>query len=370
MQIFAMVEPAFRHSLWCERVVNGMYTEAKRKKYAVRFVEDWPAEYGALRADGARMVVVVGTSISWIPRALAEISARALRAILVNYDSLGQLSNHSVVRMDYVHAMRRVMGYCAHHGRRRMALLGVNPNSSADRIKEEFFLAALKGQGELEPQRHIFYNRGDVSACLARFLAAWQTYDALLCTNDLVAVFALRELQKQGVAVPERMFLAGFGESVLSRQAQPSITTVTLDHEQMGRQAVRLYAYLSRQSLPVTASIRVESRLVVQESTAGLADAGHLFPQPDDGAVERVDFYRDGQVRELLALESFYAGLDPLDEEILHALARDMSIEQIAEACQASVSTIGYRIRNMRLRAGASSRRELLQRVVWSLRGG
>ena len=42
MQIFAMVEPAFRHSLWCERVVNGMYTEAKRKKYAVRFVEDWP----------------------------------------------------------------------------------------------------------------------------------------------------------------------------------------------------------------------------------------------------------------------------------------------------------------------------------------
>ena len=108
----------------------------------------------------------------------------------------------------------------------------------------------------------------------------------------------------------------------------------------------------------------------MRESTAGLADAGHLFPQPDDGAVERVDFFCDGQVRELLALESFYAGLDPLDEEILHALARDMSIEQIAEACQASVSTIGYRIRNMRLRAGASSRRELLQRVVWSLRGG
>lgn len=367
MRIPVMLEPAFQRSLWCKQTLNGIFAEAKRKKYTLRFMPGdalapWDEE--ELFGGGPRQVIVVATSVSWIPQTLRCLEKRQIRAILINYDSFAQPSSHSVVRMDYVNAMQRLMGYFYHYGRRRVALVGFNPNSSADRMKARFFVSALRAQGDDDPQRHVFQNHGDLRACFARFLPFASDYDALICANDLVAVSALRQLRQAGVAVPERLFLAGFGESILAQHTCPSITTATLDHEEMGRQAVMLFAYMHRQNACVTASIQVESRLAVRQSTQNLPATGDLVLEAGMGDAESVDFYRDEEVQALLREEEFCCGLDALDWDILALLAQSVPLEAIAERCQSTPSTVGYRIRQMQARAGVASRQALLERLA------
>lgn len=360
MQIPVIIEPTYRGSCWCRQTLSGMFAEAKRKKYALQLIES--PENPALSGAGS-LAIVVGTSVTFVSDMLRRLEALHIHPLLVNYDSFSLSASHSVVRMDYVDAMQRLMGYFTHHGRRRIALFGFNPNSYADRIKEQFFCAALASQGEGQPQRHIFRNSGSLRACFDALLPRVHEYDALLCVNDIVAVAALGFLREAGVSVPGELLLAGFGESTLSRKVLPSITTVTLNHEELGRQAVTLFAYLHRQSARVCATIQVKSELIVRDSTDNLPDSPNLLLSPGAEMAESVDFYKDPEVRALLTIEDFCFSLDDLDQEILAQLACDAPLEAIAEHCHTSVSTIGYRLRNMQSRCGVSSRQELLERL-------
>lgn len=364
MLIPVMIEPAFRQSHWCRQVINGILGEAKRKKYTIRFLNDGQQsamDDPVLFGRAPRLVIVVGTSISWIPNMLRSLENHGIQAILINYDSFAPYASHSVVCMDYVKAMRQVMGYYYHYRRYHIACFGLNPNSSADRIKENYFLAALASRGDTNPAAHVFHNHADISVCFQGFLHHAAQYDALICANDIVAIAAAQLFQASGVRVPEDMFIVGFGESILSDKTTPSITTVHLDHEKMGGQAVMLFAYINKQSLHLTASVRVESQLIVRDSTNNLPFSPDMMPQTVSEPVDSVDFYQDPEIKRLQTLEDFYYHADELDQQILELLQKSISLESIAEQCSASVSTIGYRIRNMQSRLCISSRHELLR---------
>lgn len=370
MQIPVMVEPAFMHSYWCQQTLNGICAEAKRKKYSLQYVDGSPsglADEQNLPKDAARFMVIVGTSLSWIPQVLKRLEQRGIRAILINFDSFARPSCHSVVRMDYVDAMQQLMGYFYHYGRNRIALFGLNENSSADRLKEQYFCSALRARGIADPQAMIYRNQGQISACFCRLFPDIDQYDAVICANDIVAVAALQKLSAAGVPVPQRIQLAGFGESALSDNVHPSMTCATLDHEEMGRQAVMLYAYLERQDSPVTVSVRVKTRLIVRQSTDCLPNVSDPCGDETIRPLEPIDFYGDAAIRELMLLDDFYGQCDDLDLQILHDLAERIPLEEIAERCHSTVSTVGYRLRSMQQRAGTSSRGELIQKTVISL---
>ncbi|MDD3336524.1 MAG: substrate-binding domain-containing protein [Eubacteriales bacterium] len=367
MQIPVMVEPAFMHSFWCQQTLNGIYAEAKQKKYLLKFIDGSPSgltEEKYQTEDTAQFMVIVGTSLSWIPQVLKFLEQRDIRAILINFDSFARPSCHSVVRMDYVDAMQQLMGYFYHYGRNRIALFGINANSSADRLKEQYFCSALRDRGITDPQSMIYRNHGQISACFSQLFPDLDQYDAVICANDIVAVAALQKLSAKGVSVPQRIQLAGFGESSLSDNVHPSITCATLDHEKMGRQAVMLYAYLKRQDSPVTVSVRVKTQLIVRQSTACLPNVSDPYGGETISPLEPIDFYGDDTIRELLLLDDFYGQCDDLDLHILHDLAGRISLEQIAERCHSTISTIGYRLRNMQQRTGTSSRGELIQKTI------
>lgn len=61
--------------------------------------------------------------------------------------------------------------------------------------------------------------------------------DGVLCATDNIAAGALRALREWGIAVPEQMRLAGFGDTNLASLMSPSITTVHYYYEQSGKDA-------------------------------------------------------------------------------------------------------------------------------------
>jgi DNA-binding LacI/PurR family transcriptional regulator len=96
--------------------------------------------------------------------------------------------------------------------------------------------------------------------------------DAVFCFNDLLALGAIRALHEAGRRAPDDVAVVGFDDIEEGAFAIPSLTTISPDKAEIGRQAVRLL--LGRIDGTRTGPPeRVEPlfTLVIRESTAGPA---------------------------------------------------------------------------------------------------
>jgi LacI family gluconate utilization system Gnt-I transcriptional repressor len=60
-----------------------------------------------------------------------------------------------------------------------------------------------------------------------------------VCSSDLLALGVLTEAQAQGIDVPGRLAVIGFGDLDFSRDLHPALTTVRIDGSRIGREAAR-----------------------------------------------------------------------------------------------------------------------------------
>lgn len=93
---------------------------------------------------------------------------------------------------------------------------------------------------------------------------------AVLCSNDITAIGALRTLQQRGLHVPEDMSLVGFDDIHLTEFIHPALTTVRMSQTEIATNAVRsLLARIEQTaSNPKPVSVPISTRLVIRETTA------------------------------------------------------------------------------------------------------
>jgi LacI family transcriptional regulator len=91
---------------------------------------------------------------------------------------------------------------------------------------------------------------------------------AVLTSNDLTAIGALRVIARVGLRVPDDISIVGFDDIEFSQFTQPPLTTVRLSRDELGRKAFdALYetvAGLRRSGQ----EIKISTGLVRRESTA------------------------------------------------------------------------------------------------------
>lgn len=72
---------------------------------------------------------------------------------------------------------------------------------------------------------------------LDQMLARWPDVDAIVCVSDLSAFGVLAECQRRGIAVPDTIAIAGFGDFEVARYCHPRLTTIAVDGFEIGRRA-------------------------------------------------------------------------------------------------------------------------------------
>ena len=92
---------------------------------------------------------------------------------------------------------------------------------------------------------------------------------ALVCGSDVAAVAVLRECKRREIAVPAQWSVIGFGDTELSRQAQPSLTTLRVPAREAGQALARIFldAYEGQSEAAVP---ELFAKLVVRESTGAM----------------------------------------------------------------------------------------------------
>ena len=226
-------------------------------------------------------------------------------------------------------------------------------------IKDAFFADYLAFRGG-NPSRDIYYNYASQRGCYARFAENCRSYDAVICANDVVALALICHLREEGVRVPEDLFVVSFGSTVLASMANPTITSVAVDHEELGRQAILAYAYLYKNPGNITLTAKVDATLHIRASTAHMENHGKdifaaFLPQTPN-----VNFYDDPITERVFEAETLLLGCDELDFGILEGILKGETYPHIAERLFTSENVISYRIKRMCKTTGCTKKAELI----------
>ena len=161
-------------------------------------------------------------------------------------------------------------------GHRRIAFIGGSSNVRSSSIRQKAFYEEMERLG-LAADRSMHAETGylpqDGEICVAKLfgrLSTGQTPTALIAINDLVALGAMRHLQRIGLRIPEDVAVIGCDNQFFTPYLNPPLTTVDLHPEEHGRNAVsELIAQQSGEVVPYNQIS--ECSLIVRESCgAGL----------------------------------------------------------------------------------------------------
>jgi len=90
---------------------------------------------------------------------------------------------------------------------------------------------------------------------------------AIICVNDFMAVGAMRELREQGIRVPEDISVTGFDNIKLAEFCSPTLTTVHIPREKIGRTIFEILAPQKTADRLAGQEILIDLKLVIREST-------------------------------------------------------------------------------------------------------
>ena len=188
-------------------------------------------------------------------------------------------------------------------------------------------------------------------------------FDAVICANDIAAVSLLSHLRADGVRVPEDLFVTAFGDSLIAARVDPPLTIATLDHRELGRQAVLLFSHLCRQPSTASVSARVRSKLIVRGSTACMPDMTSItLPEDDADAFESsINFYNDPEAERLLRAETLLSAADELDMRLLSGLLAGCSLEKLEQTLFLTASALQYRKKRLMNIARCAHTSDLLE---------
>jgi LacI family transcriptional regulator, gluconate utilization system Gnt-I transcriptional repressor len=146
-----------------------------------------------------------------------------------------------VIGFDHVRVGAEVAGFFRARGHDRFATLTASDSRASARSRG--FTEAVAKLGGVVVSSRVTGAPGTIAAGREGLRALLPMLDqrcALFCSSDLMAFGAITEARVQGVAVPERLAICGFGDLELSALNEPSITTVNVEGVQTGRSAALL----------------------------------------------------------------------------------------------------------------------------------
>src|SRR5512133_401602 len=256
-------------------VVSGVDRVATEEGYAVLLCSGGEASAArhveALRArqiDGIIIDAVGAASLDAI--ALADVNT-----VLIDEPSDVHLS----VTSDALEAGRLAGQHLLDLGHKQIGLIGPASDFWAFRMRERGFVRAVRGAGLSVASDHLRRGPATMSGgheAMRGLLALRDRPTAVFCTNDLVALGAMKACIEAGVAVPGAMSICGCDDIETATLVTPELTTVHVRAREMGARAARMLIRLvegnaaetGSTARPMPSSKPLGVRLVTRGSTA------------------------------------------------------------------------------------------------------
>ncbi len=179
-----------------------------------------------------------------------EIGRQTIDEVLEELDipivTIGcQVDDYTSVYSDGYTAMRELVEhYVVDHKMTQIHFVkGVDGNSDAEARYEAFVDVMNEHNLPIIPERIThgdFYVSGGVQAVREILSSTLPFPEAIICSNDIMAITVCDELTRKGYRIPEDVVISGYDFSEEGQLHEPTITTVRIRFHDMGKKACEL----------------------------------------------------------------------------------------------------------------------------------
>lgn len=206
---------------------------------------------------------------------LNELSERRLPIVFLDMGKVKPLI--SDITVDYNKGIREAVQHIVALGHKDIGFISGPLSLKSARIRRLAFLKCMTASGISDLHRTVVegnhkFDGGEVA--MMQLLSSSHPPTAVLTSNDLTAVGALRAIHRAGMRVPEDISVVGFDDIELSQFTNPPLTTVRLSRDELGRKAFDALYETVQGGKDGSKQINLNTGLVVRESTAHMAGNG------------------------------------------------------------------------------------------------
>jgi DNA-binding LacI/PurR family transcriptional regulator len=209
----------------------------------------------------------------------SEISMRlvhelARRKIAVTFLDLAPVRGYmSNLRIDYRSGIEQIVRYLHSHGHRRIAFVAGREGLKSNKARRDAYDQCMRDlgltPGPVLPGDLRFEGGLEAGRAIAR-LKPMPT--AVVAINDLTAIGVIKGLLESGCRVPEDVSVTGFDKTRLADYSNPTLTTVDIHRDLLGRLAADALHELTCSPKAQGREYPVDAELVVGRSTGPAAN--------------------------------------------------------------------------------------------------
>ncbi|MDR6881966.1 LacI family DNA-binding transcriptional regulator [Bacillus sp. 3255] len=217
-------------------------------------------------------IILLGNNLT--PEEIGDLSHRLGPHLVVLDNCFDKLPVHFVAINNFMGAYQAGT-HLWENGHREIGYIASNVRIQNFEERKTGFLEALQERGlDINPV-HTFAvaptmlsSQEDLKGQLQAYMAENRPLPtAFFCECDYIAISALKTLNDLGIRVPEQVSVVGFDNISESRIVSPELTTVHVEKQRMAQLAVDLLIESIEQGVEATSKVRVDTRLVVRQSS-------------------------------------------------------------------------------------------------------
>ena len=209
------------------------------------------------------------------PAQIQQLEQYSNHLVFVDSDTLN--AGHSCVTDDFENAVRKVLEHFINAGFDQIGMI-----AGQERTSDQ---ASLISDPRLTSFQQYLSDKGIFQADLVKVgsfssESGYQMMTELLSehkdklpsaffiSSDALAIGALRALQEHGIHVPQDVSIISFNDTSIAKYIYPSLSTVTVFTEEMGKQALHiLNQSLTSEDNPIPYMVKLSTKLTIRESS-------------------------------------------------------------------------------------------------------
>jgi DNA-binding LacI/PurR family transcriptional regulator len=359
--INVIAEKSYMDTTWFKRIFSGIENQINPRKEKINVIN--LTDINTLISGS--VLIIIGFSGKFISDAVNSCLENNIRPLLVASNSnTVESDNISCITVNRENIMFQNVTTLFNNGYKRIAMIGVNPQVYTDVAHMQGYRLAVLNHGFVNYKDDIYYNTIGIDDAINRFMQNQQKYDAVVCTNDYVAVLLLEHLHKAGIKVPEQLSITGAGNLEVSKFTNPPLTTIDIPLDEAGKQAVVLYRTLRAHPAITSLYSTFKLSIIYRDSTIvnKVTKQAELYFNNSYSSVLEPDYEKS--MRPIWSFANAHALMDDIDKHILYGIIHNLSNSEIADSIYISDSTLQYRLNKLYEQTGISGKKEIREFMI------
>lgn len=210
-------------------------------------------------------VIVAGQTDT---QTVMDLRRQGIPVVLLN--SIVDLDDQLCITTDQYGGAVQAMRHLAQRGHTRIGLVAGEFSPYVYGARYNAYVDVLRENGRAVDFRFVHTIEPTVEAaqrCVGAMLGLEDRPTALFCTNDTIAIGAMKAVLRAGLRIPEDVAIVGFDDSEISRLVEPELTTVRIDKTKMGEIAAERLIALIEGEKPEGHIIETPTELIVRATT-------------------------------------------------------------------------------------------------------